>query len=282
MRKVINILAILSILFVLTGCSSQNATHTTTTSKNSVSNTSKKTNTTKQTNEQSSESEIDKVDYKAAAEKQMALPNEGETIAIFKIKNYGEVKAKFFNDIAPKAVENFVTHAKNGYYDGVIFHRVINEFMIQGGDPTGTGYGGESIWGTGFAEELSYELVPYRGTLCMASSGTGTSSLGSQFFITQANYDETSAQYMKSYNLPTGLIEQYKKYGGNILSLYTGYTVFGQVYEGMDIVDKIAAVETGSVPAVIDGVEYEGVTQDDKPVEDVVIEKIEVTTYKAN
>ena len=212
----------------------------------------------------------------------MSLPEDGEEVAIFHVKGFGEIKVKFFKDVAPKAVENFITHAKNGYYNGVIFHRVINEFMIQGGDPTGTGYGGESIWGTGFAEELSYELVPYRGTLCMASSGTGTSSLGSQFFITQANYDEMSAQYMEAYKLPTGLIDQYKKYGGNILSLYTGYTVFGQVYEGMDIVDKIAAVKTGSVPAVINGVEYEGVTQDDKPVEDVVIEKIEITTYKAN
>lgn len=225
---------------------------------------------------------IDQVDFKAAVEKQMALPEEGEEIAIVHVKGFGEIKIKFFKDVAPKAVENFITHAKNGYYNGVIFHRVINEFMIQGGDPTGTGYGGESIWGTGFAEELSYELVPYRGTLCMASSGTGTSSLGSQFFITQANYDEMSEQYMKSYNLPKGLIEQYKKYGGNILSLYTGYTVFGQVYEGMDIVDKIATVKTGSVPAVINGVEYEGVTQDDKPLEDVVIETIEITTYKAN
>lgn len=232
--------------------------------------------------ENKEEKTLEQVDFKVAAEKQMALPEEGEEIAIFHVKGFGDIKIKFFKDVAPKAVENFITHAKNGYYDDVIFHRVINEFMIQGGDPTGTGYGGESIWGTGFAEELSYELVPYRGTLCMASSGTGTSSLGSQFFITQANYDEASKQYMEAYKLPAGLIEQYEKYGGNILSLYTGYTVFGQVYEGMDVVDKIAAVKTGSVPAVIDGVEYPGVTQDDKPVEDVVIEKIEISTYKAN
>ena len=279
-RKYIFIIFITLImsLCLLTGCSNnQNETENVVTTQTA----GNKTTNEVQKEEQETQT-IDQVDFEKAAEKQMALPEEGEEVAIFHVKGFGEIKIKFFKDVAPKAVENFITHAKNGYYNGVIFHRVINEFMIQGGDPTGTGYGGESIWGTGFAEELSYELVPYRGTLCMASSGTGTSSLGSQFFITQANYDETSAQYMKSYNLPTGLIEQYKKYGGNILSLYTGYTVFGQVYEGMDIVDKIAAVETGSVPAVIDGVEYEGVTQDDKPVEDVVIEKIEITTYKAN
>ncbi len=268
---IIGIIVLIVILFCLTGCKDNGV------SKNLVYN--KTTNkTTNKTNTQTTTS----VDYEAAAQKQMATPEKGETVAIITVKNFGDIKVKFFKDVAPKAVENFITHAKNGYYNGVIFHRVINEFMIQGGDPTGTGYRGESIWGTGFAEELSYELVPYRGTLCMASSGTGTSSLGSQFFITQANYDETTKQYMEAYKLPTGLIEQYKKYGGNILSLYTGYTVFGQVYEGMDVVDKIAAVKTGSVPVVIDGVEYPNMTQDDKPVEDVVIENIEITTYKAN
>ena len=74
------------------------------------------------------------------------------------------------------------------------------------------------------------------------------------------------------------ILDQYKKYGGNIYSLYCQYTVFGQVFEGMDVVDKIAATETGSVPMVIDGVTYG--TQDDKPVKDVIIEKIEVTTQK--
>lgn len=279
-RKYIFIIFITLImsLCLLTGCSNnQNETENVV----STQTTGNKTTNEVQKEEQETKT-IDQVDFEKAAEKQMSLPEDGEEVAIFHVKGFGEIKVKFFKDVAPKAVENFITHAKNGYYNGVIFHRVINEFMIQGGDPTGTGYGGESIWGTGFAEELSYELVPYRGTLCMASSGTGTSSLGSQFFITQANYDEMSAQYMEAYKLPTGLIDQYKKYGGNILSLYTGYTVFGQVYEGMDIVDKIAAVKTGSVPAVINGVEYEGVTQDDKPVEDVVIEKIEITTYKAN
>ena len=142
--------------------------------------------------------------------------------------------------------------------------------MIQGGDPEGTGRGGESIWGKGFAEELAYGLVPYRGSLCMASAGTGTSSLGSQFFITQANYSEAMTTYLKQYGYPEGLIEQYKKYGG-YMSLYLQYTVFGQVFEGMDIVDKIAQVETY--------LQEEG--QADKPKKDVIIEKIEVTTYSA-
>ena len=263
MKKVISVFVIIVMLFALTGCGNQN-TLTTSEKGNVVANNEETTNTT------NSESEEDLVDYKVAAEKQMALPNEGDTIAIFKVKNFGEIKVKFFDDIAPKAVENFVTHAKEGYYNGVSFHRVIEEFMIQGGDPEGTGRGGESIWGKGFAEELAYELVPYRGSLCMASAGTGTSSLGSQFFITQANYSEEMATYLKQGGYPNGLIEEYKTYGG-YMSLYLQYTVFGQVYEGMDVVDKIAKVETYTTE--------EG--QADKPVEDVIIETIEVTTYSA-
>lgn len=260
MRKIVSfIVVMLVLLFGLTGCGSEKVGNNT---ANAVKNTSKSSN---QTNTQKGGEKVN-IDYKTAAEKQMAMPKAGDTIAIFHIKNYGDIKVKFFEDVAPKAVENFVTHAKNGYYNGVIFHRVIDEFMIQGGDPQGTGTGGESIWGKDFAEELSEELVPYRGTLCMASRGLQNSpSLGSQFFITQAHYDEQTAGYMKSYNYPTELLEQYKNYGG-YLSLYQQYTIFGQVYEGMEVVDKIAAVETNK--------------EDDKPLEDVVIENIEVSVFE--
>lgn len=199
------------------------------------------------------------------AKNQMEKPNEGDTIAVFHIKNYGDITVKFFEDVAPKAVENFVTHAKEGYYNGVIFHRVIEEFMIQGGDPQGTGYGGESIWGKGFEEELSVKALPYRGALCMASSGTGTSSLGSQFYIVQANYKKQMESYMTSYGLEN-FMEAYKTYGGDLADLvgYAQYTTFGQVIDGMDIVDKIAKVKTN---------------RSDKPLEDVVIESIEIKTY---
>ena len=95
--------------------------------------------------------------------------------------NKGDMKFNLLSDAAPKAVENFVTHAKNGYYDGLIFHRVIKDFMIQGGDPTGTGCGGESIWGKPFEDEFSIDARNYYGSLSMANSGTNTN--GSQFFI---------------------------------------------------------------------------------------------------
>lgn len=260
----------LVLLFALTGCGDEKS--------NNVANKTASTGNTVQ-NSVKEDSKVS-TDYAAAAEKQMAMPEKGDTIAVFHIKNYGDVKAKFFEDVAPKAVENFVTHAKEGYYNGVTFHRIINEFMIQGGDPQGTGMGGESIWGEDFEEELSPELVPYRGSLCMASRGLENSpSLGSQFFITQPTYEgvikryseqmgvdvETAKAYVKR-QYPADLMEQFQQYGGDLLSLYQQYTIFGQVYEGMEVVDKIAAVETNE--------------QDDKPLENVVIENVEVGTFE--
>ena len=208
------------------------------------------------------EFDLNTFDFAAAADKQLAMPEKGETIAIMYVKDYGEMHMKFFEDVAPKAVENFITHAKEGYYDGLTFHRVINEFMIQGGDPLGNGTGGESIWGDGFGVELHPSLVPYRGSLCMAMSSL-PDSIGSQFFITQANYSADMKAMLEYYGYPSNLLEQYAEHGG-YLSLYLQYTVFGQVYEGLDVLDKIAAVSTDS---------------NDKPLEDVIIEKIEITTY---
>lgn len=259
-------IVLIIMLVVLTGCANKKNENTTGTNNTSEVNKVSENST-------NSERVVDTVDYKAAAEKQMAMPEVGETVAILHIKNYGDVKVKFFPEVAPKAVENFTTHAKEGYYDGLTFHRVINEFMIQGGDPKGDGTGGESIWGKGFAEELDYEIVPYKGTLCMASSGTGTSSLGSQFFITQGNYSKEHEDYLKQMNFPEGLIEEYKTYGGYPSSLYLNYTVFGQVYEGIEVIDKIAQVKTETEDNRTEG------KIKDKPLTDVVIEKIEITTY---
>ena len=226
-------------------------------------NTSSKSNTVNETStKKGEEKKMTDIDYAKAAEKQMALPDKGEEIAIIKVQNYGTMKAKFFPEVAPKAVENFITHSKEGYYDGLIFHRVINDFMIQGGDPTATGTGGESIWHEGFGTELDYELVPYRGSLCMAMSSL-PNSIGSQFFITQAKYSESNNNIWKS-SFPVTLMNQYKKYGG-YLSLYMQYTVFGQVYDGLDVVDAIAAAETD--PST------------DRPAPDIVIENITITTY---
>ena len=242
----------------------KNTSNTSNSSSNSVTNNSVTNNTSNSTANTTDE---DSFDYEAAAEEQMAEPKKGETIAVMHVKNYGDITFKFFEDKAPKAVDNFLKHAKEGYYNGVKFHRVMEDFMIQGGDPKGDGTGGESIWGKGFEEEIDQSLVPYRGALCMASAGTGTSTLGSQFFIVQANADDTQAKSLKSYGYPEGLINAYSKYGG-YLSLYKSYTVFGQVVSGMDVVDKIAKVEkTQSSSGELS-----------VPVEDIIIESIDVKT----
>jgi peptidyl-prolyl cis-trans isomerase B (cyclophilin B) len=179
--------------------------------------------------------------------------------AVKMVTNKGEITIKLFPEQAPKAVENFITHSKDGYYDGVTFHRVISDFMIQGGDPQGNGTGGESIWGESFEDEFSKELLNIRGALSMANSGPNTN--GSQFFIVQnSSLDPALEQQMAQAGFGKKAIETYMERGGTP-HLDNRHTVFGQVIEGMDVVDKIAAVETGA---------------NDKPEEDVVIEKIEV------
>lgn len=167
----------------------------------------------------------------------------GEKIAVMKT-TMGEIKLRLFPQQAPKAVENFLTHTENGYYNGLKFHRVIPGFMIQGGDPEGTGMGGESIWGKPFEDEFSMDLWNFRGALSMANSGPNTN--GSQFFIVQApEVDEGMLEQMEGAGFPKSVIEQYKAVGGTPW-LDRRHTVFGQVISGMDVVDAIAAVECNS------------------------------------
>ncbi|MBQ1451828.1 MAG: peptidylprolyl isomerase [Clostridia bacterium] len=191
---------------------------------------------------------------------QTLAPKEGELKAIINT-NMGTVKVRLFPEYAPKAVENFTTLAKNGYYDGTIFHRVIKDFMIQGGDPTGTGRGGESIWGDKFEDEFTSELHNYRGALSMANAGPCTN--GSQFFIVQlCDCDYSMLQQMKALpnEFPAECVEKYEQLGGTPWLDYH-HTVFGHVYEGMDVVDAIAGVEVGFA---------------DKPKNDVKILSIDI------
>ena len=175
---------------------------------------------------------------------QLGMPEQGETKIIIRT-NMGDIKIRLFDDKAPKAVENFVTHAKEGYYDGLIFHRVIKDFMIQGGDPLGNGTGGESIWGEPFEDEFTPLLHNLRGALCMANAGPNTN--GSQFFIVQAKQvsdDLLEQMEMASEEMfPTEVINAYRENGGTPW-LDFRHTVFGQVYEGMDVVDDIASVKS--------------------------------------
>lgn len=174
--------------------------------------------------------------------------------------NHGDLVIKLFPDHAPLTVTNFVNLAKSGYYDGVIFHRIIQDFMIQGGDPTGTGMGGQSIYGEKFEDEFSPELYNIRGALSMANAGPNTN--GSQFFIVQNKNLPYSAKELSRGGWPEAIAEVYASQGGTP-HLDRRHTVFGQLADeaSYQVLDKIAAVETGAM---------------DKPVEDVVIETIEV------
>lgn len=160
---------------------------------------------------------------------QTAAPEAGDQLAILET-NKGTIKIKLFPKKAPKTVENFIGLIEKGYYDGIIFHRVIPDFMIQGGDPTGTGMGGESLWGGKFEDEFNPDLKNIRGALSMANAGPNTN--GSQFFIVHAE----ATPWLDGH-----------------------HTVFGQVIEGMEVVDAIANAER-------DG--------QDKPVQEIKMEKV--------
>ncbi|MCT4382969.1 peptidylprolyl isomerase [Leuconostoc suionicum] len=187
---------------------------------------------------------------------QLDAANYSGPVATFKT-NKGDIRIKLFSDIAPKTVENFITHAKNGYYNNGIFHRVISDFMIQGGDPEGTGMGGESIWGGNFEDEFSNRLFNTYGALSMANAGPNTN--GSQFFIVQAsNFPSQMASALR--DLPAEVADFYRQKGGTPW-LDGKHTVFGQVIEGLNVVDEIAQVK---------------VDMTDKPRKDVVINTIEI------
>lgn len=171
--------------------------------------------------------------------------------------NHGDIVIQLFPEEAPMTVENFVRLAQKGYYDGVTFHRVISDFMIQGGDPEGTGAGGQSIWGHNFEDEFSNELFNLRGALSMANAGPNTN--GSQFFIVQnKNMPKRFIQQLRA-QYPDEVVKAYKQ--GGTPWLDHRHTVFGHVTDGMDVVDEIAKVAK-------DG--------NDKPLEDVVITTVKI------
>src|SRR5919202_295591 len=146
------------------------------------------------------------------------------------VTNHGEIKLELFDEDAPKTVENFVTLSKDGFYDGLIFHRVIKDFMIQGGDPTGTGTGGP---GYQFEDEINDHKI-VRGALAMANAGPNTN--GSQFFIVTTD----AAPWLDG-----------------------KHTVFGRVTNGMDAVDSIENAPTGRGDRPVDDCVIERVTLDD-------------------
>lgn len=187
------------------------------------------------------------------------LSNEATSIQATIHTTLGDITVNLFPEVAPKAVENFVGLAKKGYYDGVIFHRIINDFMVQGGDPTGTGAGGESLFGQPFEDEFSVEAFNLHGALSMANAGPNTN--GSQFFIVTASQvpDQMLSQ-LEGAGFPQEIIEAYKENGGTPW-LDGRHTVFGHVVDGMDVVESMEDVPTNSA---------------DKPDEDIIIESIDI------
>lgn len=198
------------------------------------------------------------------------MPEIGEEIAVMEIKDYGTIKIKLFEEAAPKAVENFKGLAEMNYYDELIFHRIIPDFMNQGGDPRGDGTGGNSMWGGSFDGGIAEGLYHFSGAVAYANSGS-TSTNGSQFYIVNTpesfvlggltTIEDFDAM---GYDIPDEAKQLYLEKGGTP-HLDGGYTVFGQVFEGMDVVRKMAEVETD---------------ENDKPLTQVIIESVRIVEYE--
>lgn len=193
-------------------------------------------------------------------------PEAGEEIVVMTIKDYGDVKIKLFTEECPEGVENFKTLVESGYYDELIFHRVINDFVVQGGDPKGDGTGGVDANGTeGFEQTISPDLQHYAGAVAYA---VGQDKLNaSQFYIVTGlhaddNYfEKLKTTYGLTYSGP--VMDMYKQMGGRP-DLDGGYEIFGQVFDGLE---HCLAVQKVAVDA------------NDKPKSQVVIEKAVVTQY---
>ena len=195
---------------------------------------------------------------------QLAGPQTGDTIAVFETDK-GTFKAVLYEKYAPLAVENFIALAKSDYYKDLLFHRVVDNFVVQTGDPTGTGKGGESASGSAFKNEVCPELHHFTGALGMANAAADLNM--SQFYIVCENAVSadtvTAMEGLADDGYPAEVVEAYKKLGGQP-SLDYRYTVFGQVYEGLDVIEKIAAVK---------------VDADNRPVKDVKLISVTIDVY---
>lgn len=277
--KVISLCTACVLAFSLvSGCGSKDSGSSSSSSKAS---TSSKAASSKASSSQAAGGEVTGLVENAPQVDQFAPPEQGEEIAVLEVEGYGTIKMRLFPENAPKAVENFTTLAKEGKYDGVPFHRVIQDFMIQTGDTSLNGGDGKDIWGKGFGIEVSDTLHHYSGAVAMARTGDMKAGQSSQFYIvsneniqqmTDAEFDSYEKQVSASGNPLTYSDDVRKIYNekGGAAFLDMQYTVFGQVFEGLDVVNKIAAVECEMGQ---DGAKS-------SPVEKVVITKAEIVAYE--
>ncbi len=242
---------------------------------------------------------------------QLEMPSAGEQIAIMHTSK-GDISIRFFPEGAPKAVDNFIKLSQNGYYDGLTFHRVVKDFMIQGGDPNGDGTGGESVWGKPFEDEFHPKLLNLRGSLSMANSGVNTN--GSQFFINQGGPDAFGERDKYAYSEED--VQTLKSQYNSLLTSYGKETV--EAYYGTwdDILAQYMPLDYKSVPEavwelyeknggnitldgawrkkgghtvfgqvfagmdVVDAIAAVKTGKNNKPTEAVTIKSIEITTYE--
>lgn len=314
-KKITSILLALIIAaasaFSMAGCSGE-TTETTSATNDSTESTTAQDGETQETTAEVEPADLDEVaetvgksykhDTEHEAGYQLEMPEIGEEIAIMHT-SMGDIYMRFFPENAPNTVNNFIELAKAGKYDNTIFHRVINDFMIQGGDfENSDGTGGKTYNGEKLEDEFCDTLLNLRGAVSMANSGRDTN--GSQFFINQAKpgkidwaslesqweymyeglsmyHAEGLADYFSgmygSYCYNTDVVPQeikdlYDEYGGNptldgaFNAVDRGHTVFAQVFDGMDVVDAIAAVETDE--------------STNRPFDDVIVTSVEITTYQ--
>ena len=267
-KKICCVFVSIAISFTITGCANSGKSQTS--SLSSASESSK----------MSSQAIASSLVTEGVVEDQLALPEEGEQIAIFHVKDYGIIKCRLFPQVAPKAVQNFIGLSKQGKYDNVQFHRVLEDFMIQSGGNS------QSIYGSGFNVELNQSLHHYNGALCAARTTSQTTGQSSQFYIVSsnvgktANFDSIAKQVSNKYKQQGSKIslqysdavkEKYKEVGG-YPGLDMQYTVFGQAFEGQDVITKIAACPKST--------ELSSSGEYSTPSPEVILEKVEILNYE--
>jgi len=232
---------------------------------------------------------------------QFAMPDVGDDIAVINVQNFGEITVRFFPEYAPRAVENFLYLARDGYYDGSSFHRIISDFMVQGGAPADDGEERTAFDNENFGIERTINLYHFAGALAMARRGAIADNEGNitreanidamengqggEFYIVHSGPDNINRMampglfarveqqiednYLVDFAFPQSIKDMYREIGG-APELDMGYTVFGQVIDGMDVVNAIASVRT---------IINEMGSERSVPADDIIIESITITTF---